>query len=80
MREHWIDSHHVLVYDIKNVDESFDHAFGSKQILDVEIEVKAVIAYIGGFDYDITGSLPKKWLDLWAEDAREKEIGYQRGA
>lgn len=73
MKEYWIDDAHLILYESKVIDESFGHGFGVQKDCSIEVEIKSVIAYIGGMDFDITSSINSKWLRLWTEDIREKE-------
>ena len=49
--------HLDLIIDYDEVDESFDHEFGTKKETGFEINSVAYIIYIDGIDFDVTASM-----------------------
>lgn len=53
--EYWLDDNCLLVGDIEEADESFDHAFGVQKQSGLEIKNFSIVVFFdGGFEYDIT--------------------------
>lgn len=61
------DGRTLLIGDIEEVDESFDHAFGFEKRAALEIRNFSVITYIEDFGYDITKALKPKELEYFKE-------------
>ena len=57
---------------IKPVDDSYDHAFGTERVTDYEVTEINVLAYVMGFDCDVTNSLNKHQIEYCKEWVLEK--------
>lgn len=51
------DENTLLIGEIIEQDESFDHAFGTEKRVSHEVENFSIIVYINNIDYDVTESI-----------------------
>ena len=60
--EFWLDDNCLLVGDIKEADDSFDHEFGVEKQTKIELDdFRIIVFFDGGFEYDITETIKDKY-------------------
>lgn len=69
------DDHTQVYGTMVEIDDSFDHAFGTEKVTSYEIKDIHVIVFIGTFDYDVTRSLTESELDYFKTWLIAKQMG-----
>lgn len=64
----------ILEFDVKHIDESFDHEFGTKKDSTIKIENFKVTVYVDLIDYNLTPGLTPDELGFFKESARKKVL------
>lgn len=73
--EYEIDDHTLMLCDIDQVDDSFDHAHCTEHRLSFEIRSATIVTYIANTGFDVTEFLEcqhPKFFELLKEEALEK--------
>jgi len=73
--EHEYDDHTLFVGNIKEIDESFGHEFGTERRVSYEVEDFHIVVYIGGIDHDVTSAIKEnhpKLFEMYQSTLAEK--------
>lgn len=65
--ETWVDDNCLVIGEVEETDESFDHELGTEKRTGLSVKDISVIVYVSAIDHDITKALSDKWIEYYKQ-------------